>query len=135
MAINLQGEEWLSLIQKLARLTSQGSLTWGEDEDAPASGMAFRVDLESGISYIVFPEDMDGRFPFVLVVAEDRSREVARFRTVSFAEGGPFDSEEEEASALLSNLYLNVARLVSGAPQLVQRLLADLDSLDRERPF
>lgn len=129
MLISFNGEEWLKLSSKVNELTRSGSLTWEIDDSAPDPNMAFKATTPSGSTYYLYPEDFDGRFPFIFSVWRGQEK-LATFTTIGFNNEGPFDSFEEEASSILANLYPTIGRLVSGAPQTVESLLAELDQLD-----
>lgn len=62
---------------------------------------------------------------------------VSTFKTSPFDEHGNYDSDAEATSAILTKLYEQVARLVTGAPQMAKRLLDELDLLDpdADNPF
>lgn len=128
MLIKFSGDDWLKLSTRVDKLTRDGLLTWEEDQTAPEP-MAFKASTPNGSRYYLYPEDFDGRFPYIFAVWR-RDEKLGQFTTTGFNTDGPFDNPEEEASAILGNLYTAIVRRLSGADETIDSLLAELDLLD-----
>lgn len=128
MSTSFNGDEWLTIVRRLADLTRRGLLTWQQDENAPGPG-AFRAVAPNETMYLLYPTDFDGRFPYILSIWEGRVNEVGSFKTTAY-DDTHFESSEEAVSAAIVDIYASVARLVSGAPQKLKSLLSELSLLD-----
>lgn len=124
-------EEWARLVGKLLALTRRNSLTWEQDGGTITTSVG-------GVEYEIGSVDNDDRQPFYLAVVESvdpwTRRELARLISEPLEEWTA--SGEAAPGAQLIELRRLALRSAIGAPQLLGRLLGDLDRVEGdELPF
>lgn len=124
--------EWTQLVETLTQLTRQGRLKWHEDGSNVTTTVA-------GVTYVIGSVDNDGRQPYFLAVEEATDDPWASTKELSRLESIPEDAEWEygaPAGGRLHYLRREAIRNALGAPQLLNRLLKDLEATgDDEPPF
>lgn len=127
-------EEWYSFAHKLSRATDAGRVDW-DMLDSDFSNNAFLAVVPGNAAYTIYSRDGDGQFPYILKINDLEGNPISDFTTVAYFD--VFDLQaEHRASMVIESLYQDVARLVTGAPQKAQSLLAGLEALaPEEDPF
>jgi hypothetical protein len=123
--------EWSRLVETLLKRSRSELLEWSLDQDRGL--LRARV---GGTDYMIGSVDNDGRPPFFLAVGDANARaELARLESDP-SEDAPWDTGVKSASQRLVELRNLAMRLAQGAPQLLNKLISDLDSLDPDgSPF
>jgi hypothetical protein len=116
-----EDSEWLALIDRLTQLTMKQVAKW------EVTGIGDVATTIARTEYLMFSVDSDGRQPYALVV---RREERGTWRDLARLESGPLDDQRDDVhtSQALVDLYTLAYRMALGGPQLVQDLLAEMDS-------
>lgn len=116
-------DEWNEIAWKLYRATKEGHLRWSED-DYSFSG-TYLAFGEGQIGYRLASVDHDGTFPYRLEILrrDDLDTPIDSFVTESFHEGS------ETTSEAVNDLFLMVARQVSGISDTVKSILDELNGM------
>ena len=113
--------EWIALISKLSELTDEGLLKW-------ISRNGLLLTNVNGTDYAIGAVDNDDRPPYFLDVGDAEAREnLARLESIP-SEDDEWEGEEN-ASQMIWALRGKALRSATGAPQLIRRLLGDLEEL------
>jgi hypothetical protein len=116
-----EDSEWLALINRLTQLTTNQVAKWEIGGGGDVTTTIAKTE------YLMFSVDSDDRQPYALVV---RREERGSWRDLARLESGPLDrhGDDVETSQALVDLYALAHRMALGGPQLVQELLAEMDS-------
>jgi hypothetical protein len=122
-------DEWLAIVARLIRFTREGKLKWSmvEGQDDGLSVIVGRSEFYLG------SVDRDGRAPYLLEVGDPVQREtIDRLESEPIPDSPPIDWNGEPiltAAQMLPELYVEAFRVASGARQIYDQLLSDLDTL------
>lgn len=132
--------EWRKLIVRLTTLTSAQRLEWHESDGTVEAVVA-------GTKYVIGSVDNDDRQPFFLAVIatepdpwaiSPQDREIARLESTPEVDRDWGSEYAPPAAELIHDLRRLANRSAKGAPQLLSKLLDDLDAVDQaqsEPPF
>jgi hypothetical protein len=125
----LTEDEWIQITTRVVRLTNAGSITWQVLQPDVEHDPTYKVRINELTEYRVWSRDGDGRVPlrFNIMRASvpgEAMQAVDSFMTKEFEVG------DASASDWILDVYNAAARSASGSPQLVAKLLAELDDLD-----
>jgi len=114
--------EWRQLVGKLMQISSTGKLEWSLIDGVVSTTLG---DFEYSIGSV----DGDGRPPYFLRIWNQTSwQEIGKLISEPIQDP-PWDDGERTAGQSLLELRHVATRLAYGAPQLLTRLLSELDSL------
>ncbi|WP_271985302.1 hypothetical protein [Pseudoclavibacter terrae] len=115
--------EWITLIDKLARLTQDEKIEWD------AVGLE-HVSVSVGrITYNLRTQDADGTDPFILTVFRGAGDEALEIGTLT---SNIAANSEQEPEGRLRDLWPLALRSSLGGPSLVKDIFDDLDALDSD---
>lgn len=129
-------DEWLAFAIKLQQATSRGLLRWTGSDGIfdPDETRGYSTSVAGNAIYTLRTKDGDEQFPYVLTIREPDGTKVAEFVTVPYGDAWE-QSADAGASQVIAELYPDVQRVVTGAPQKAKFLLDGLDGLIGDNPF
>jgi hypothetical protein len=125
----LTEDEWLEVARKLAKLSQSGQIAWSVLEQRGTHDATYRSRVGELTEYRVWARDADGRVPlrFAIMRAPSPGEEP---QSVDAYETASFDLGDGSTSDWVYDVYVAAGRSATGSPQLVAKLLAELEAVN-----